>query len=511
MDNQHENNKRIARNTLFLYLRMILIMGVSLYTSRVILRALGEVDFGLYNVVGGIIVIFSFMTDSMASTASRYITVALGTGDEIELQKVTSTTRLIQIFLAGAILILAETLGLWLLLHKLVIPPERMTAAFWVYQCSVLTTVISILSSPYNALIIAHEQMKAFAYISLFEAVAKFLIAYSLLYMHSDKLVLYAVLLLVLQLLIRVCYLFYCRRHFPEAKARLFFEKRRFKEMFAYSGWTSLEFLAVAGYTQGLNVLLNIFFGPVVNAANAIAVQVQGAVNRFISSFQMALNPQITKSYASNNFDYMHKLVLYGSKYSIFLMLILGYPVFINVEYILALWLGNVPQHTVVFVRIMLIISLIGSLRNSLHPALHATGRIRKVQIIETITLLMVVPVSYIILKIGVGRPEVVFWVFLAIKIMAYILYVHYILPMIKLKIAAYFQSVIIPIGMIIIVLGVLYAICSPQMEIAYLVNSSLLGICVILVLIYTLGLKNEERKFLRNKIKSLCLKLRRH
>lgn len=511
MDNQHENNKRIARNTLFLYLRMILIMGVSLFTSRVILRALGEVDFGLYNVVGGIIVIFSFMTNSMASTASRYIAVALGTGDKIELQKVTSTTRLIQIFLAAVILILAETLGLWLLLHKFVIPPERVTAAFWVYQCSVLTTVISILSSPYNALIIAHEQMKAFAYISLFEAVAKFLIAYSLLYAHSDKLIIYAILLLALQLFIRICYLIYCRRHFPEVNVRLSFEKHRFKEMFAYSGWTSLEFLAVAGYTQGLNVLLNIFFGPVVNAANAIAVQVQGAVNRFISSFQMALNPQITKSYASNNFDYMHKLVLYGSKYAFFLMLILGYPVFINVEYILTLWLGNVPQHTVVFVRLMLIISLVGSLRNSLHPALHATGRIRKVQIIETITLLMIVPVSYAILKDGVRSPEVVFYVFLIIKIIAYAFYVYYILPMIKMKISTYLRIVVWPIVLIVIIMGVLFVMCSPKMDIVYLINSSLSSVCVVLFLIFCLGLRNEERRFLKVQVSNFYHKLKKH
>ena len=488
MDNQHENNKRIARNTLFLYLRMILIMGVSLYTSRVILRALGEVDFGLYNVVGGIIVIFSFMTNSMASTASRYIAVALGTGDKIELQKVTSTTRLIQIFLAAVILILAETLGLWLLLHKFVIPPERVTAAFWVYQCSVLTTVISILSSPYNALIIAHEQMKAFAYISLFEAVAKFLIAYSLLYAHSDKLIIYAILLLALQLFIRICYLIYCRRHFPEVNVRLSFEKHRFKEMFAYSGWTSLEFLAVAGYTQGLNVLLNIFFGPVV-----------------------ALNPQITKSYASNNFDYMHKLVLYGSKYAFFLMLILGYPVFINVEYILTLWLGNVPQHTVVFVRLMLIISLVGSLRNSLHPALHATGRIRKVQIIETITLLMIVPVSYAILKDGVRSPEVVFYVFLIIKIIAYAFYVYYILPMIKMKISTYLRIVVWPIVLIVIIMGVLFVMCSPKMDIVYLINSSLSSVCVVLFFIFCLGLRNEERRFLKVQVSNFYHKLKKH
>ncbi len=498
---QLENNKRIARNTLFLYLRMILIMGVSLYTSRVILNVLGDVDFGLYNVVAGVIVIFSFMTDSMASTSSRYITVALGGGDKVELQRVTSTTRLIQVFLAIAIFVLAETIGLWLLLNKLVIPPDREVAAFWVYQCSVLTAMVTILSSPYNALIIAHEQMKAFAYISLLEAVLKFLIAYSLLYVDSDKLVLYAVLLLVLQLFIRFCYLIYCRKHFPEVKARLHFEKQRFKEMFAYSGWTSLEFLAVAGYTQGLNVLLNIFFGPVVNAANAISVQVQGAVNRFISSFQTALKPQITKSYASNDLNYMHKLVLYGSKYAFFLMLILGYPIFINIEYILKLWLGNVPQYTIIFVRLMLIISLVGSLRNSLHPALHATGRIRKVQIVETVTLLMIVPVSYVILKCGVTYPAIVFGVFLVVKIIALIFYAHYILPMIKLSVTSYLCVVIYPLLFIIAVLGVLFILCTPRMDISYLIVSSVVSVCVVIILIYTMGMRNDERKFLKGKI----------
>ena len=216
MDTQLENNKRIARNTFFLYLRMILIMGVSLFTSRVILRALGDVDFGLFNVVGGIIAIFSFVSDSMAGTTSRYITVALGKGDKVELQRIVSTARFIQILFAIIIFILAETLGLWLLLNKLVIPAERMTAAFWVFQCSVATAMVSIVSSPYNALIIAHEQMKVFAYISLFEAVSRLLIAYMLIYSSYDKLIVYAVLLLVLQLLIRVCYLVYCKRNFPE-------------------------------------------------------------------------------------------------------------------------------------------------------------------------------------------------------------------------------------------------------------------------------------------------------
>lgn len=508
MDTQLENNKRIARNTFFLYLRMIFIMGVSLFTSRVILRALGDVDFGLFNVVGGIIAIFSFVSDSMAGTSSRYITVALGGGDKAELRCVVSTTRLIQILLAVIIFILAETLGLWLLLNKLVIPAERMTAAFWVYQCSVATSMVLILSAPYNALIIAHEQMKAFAYISIFEAVSRLSIAYLIQWTTWDKLIVYAALLLFLQLIVRLCYSMYCRRNFPESRAPLRYEKHRLKEMFAYSGWTSLGHLAIVGYTQGLNILLNIFFGPVVNAARGVSVQAQSAVTRFVTNFQMALNPQITKSYAANNLDYMHKLVLYSSKYAFFLMLLLSFPIIINAEYILGLWLGNVPQYTVAFVRLTLVISTIESLKGSVLTSLHATGRIRKVQIIESCSLLMIVPISYLILKSGVAAPESVFGVYLCVELFTQMLRVRFILPLIGLSTSHYLKIVIVPLSLIATILVVLFFFYKPEPDLGSFVYSSLAGDCVIMLLVYIIGLSKSERLFLIQKVRqTLSLK----
>lgn len=503
MDNKEkENNKRIARNTLFLYLRMILIMGVSLFTSRVILRALGDVDFGLYNVVGGIITIFLFVSDSMAGTSSRYITVALGGGNKVELQRVVSTTRLIQIFFAAIIFILAETIGLWLLLNKLVIPADRMTAAFWVYQCSVVTSMVTILSAPYNALIIAHEQMKAFAYISVFEAMARLAIAYIIEWCSTDRLIVYAVLLLVLQLGVRFCYSLYCRRHFPESVAPLVYEKGRIKEMFAYSGWTSLGHLAIAGYTQGLNILLNIFFGPMVNAARAISVQVQGAVTRFVTNFQMALNPQITKSYAAGDLDYMHKLVLYSSKYAFFLMSLLSFPVILNAEYILHLWLGEVPEYTVAFVRLTLVISTVETLKSSVLTSLHATGRIRKVQIIESCALLMIVPVSYVLLKSGVTRPESVFVVYLCVEVLTQMLRVRFVFPLIGLNGFSYVRIVIMPLALVAVLLGVFYLFYKPEPNFLSFMYSSLVSVGVILLLMYTVGLSAKERSFLKQKIR---------
>ena len=503
---EKENNKRIARNTLFLYLRMILIMGVSLFTSRVILRALGDVDFGLYNVVGGIITIFLFVSDSMAGTSSRYITVALGGGNEVELQRVVSTTRLIQIFFAAIIFILAETIGLWLLFNKLVIPADRMTAAFWVYQCSVVTSMVTILSAPYNALIIAHEQMKAFAYISVFEAMARLAIAYIIEWCSTDRLIVYAVLLLVLQLGVRFCYSLYCRRHFPESVAPLVYEKGRIKEMFAYSGWTSLGHLAIAGYTQGLNILLNIFFGPMVNAARAISVQVQGAVTRFVTNFQMALNPQITKSYAAGDLDYMHKLVLYSSKYAFFLMSLLSFPVILNAEYILHLWLGEVPEYTVAFVRLTLVISTVETLKNSVLTSLHATGRIRKVQIIESCTLLMIVPVSYVILKSGVARPESVFVVYLCVEMLTQMLRVRFILPLIQLNVYRYIKVVIVPLLFMALFLGALFVVYKPHHDFSSFLLSSLVSVCVILLLVYFIGFSRLERTMLGEKVRQFYL-----
>ena len=298
------NNKRIAKNTLLLYFRMLVTMAVSLYTSRVVLNILGVEDFGIYNVVGGIVAMFGFINGSMTSATQRYLTFELGQNNRAQLTKVFSTSLSIHGIISFLIIVLAETVGLWFLWNKMQIPADRMNAAFWVFQCSVAASVIMIMSVPYNAAIIAHERMSAFAYISIIEVSLKLLIVCFLRYFHTDKLILYAVLIVIVQFLIRLCYSWYCNRHFNETKYRWSWDKGLFKEMTGFASWNMFGSLAAITFTQGLNLLLNMFFGPVVNAARGIAVQAQTAIGQFSSNFQTALNPQITKSYATGDMEF---------------------------------------------------------------------------------------------------------------------------------------------------------------------------------------------------------------
>ena len=316
------NNRRIAKNTLLLYFRMLLMIGINLYTSRVILQVLGVEDFGINNVVGGVITMLGFLTGSLAGASSRYITYDLGKGDMEIMKKTFGNILSIHLLLAGLVVVIGETIGLWFMTTQLQIPETRETAAFWVYQFSIISFVLSVISVPYNASIIAHEKMSAFAYISIVDAVLKLLIVYLLLVISYDKLIVYAALFCCIQIFDRIVYSIYCRKHFEETRSKLSFDKKLFKEIFAFAGWTMNGSLAVIGYTQGINVLLNIFFGPAVNAARGIAVQVQNVTRQFCTNFQMALNPQLTKSYATGDYAHMHRLLKVSSKFSFYLMLL---------------------------------------------------------------------------------------------------------------------------------------------------------------------------------------------
>lgn len=357
-----DNNKRIARNTLLLYIRMIFTMGVTLYTSRVILNTLGVEDYGIYNVAGGVISMFSFINVAIGTGTLRYITYQLGKNDLDKLQTVFSTCIQIHVLISFVTILLGETIGLWFLYEKLVIPEERFEAALWVYQCSILATVVNIMSTPYNSDIIAHEKMSAFAYISVLEVTLNLLIVYFLVIASFDKLKLYAILLLSVQLLIRYIYGRYCAKHFVESKYKHIRDKKLFREMMSFSGWNFFGAISGVVYTQGLNMLLNMFFGPIVNAARGIAVQVQGAIQQFVANFQTALNPQITKTYANGDFTAMHNLMFRSAKFSYYLLFLLTLPVILETNFILELWLGIVPEYTVIFLRIILCTSLINTL-----------------------------------------------------------------------------------------------------------------------------------------------------
>lgn len=496
------NIKRIAKNTILLYVRMFFVMCIQLYTSRVVLHALGVEDYGIYNVVGGIVTMFAFLNAAMNSSTQRYITFYLGKGDENKLQEVFSNCIFIHAMLAVVIIILSETVGLWFLYNKMVIPAERMDAAFWVFQMSIVTTVVLIFSTPYNATIIAYERMSAFAYISIFEVILKLLTAFILLFSKWDNLVLYSVLTVVAQLIIRFIYVLYCNRHFSITKIVYKFNKQLFRSMTSFIGWNVWGGLSNVLYSQGLNILLNMFFGPVINAARGIAVQVQGVVQQFAFNLQTAINPQITKSYAIGELKSMRDLVYRCSRYTFFLLLIISFPIFLETSLLLNLWLTTVPEWTVSFTRIMLCIIMVDSVAAPLMTSSAATGNVKLYQTVIGGTMLLIVPVSYLFLKLGYN-PSVVFFVHLVFCLITFVLRLIIVRPMILLSIREYIKVALWPCfksGLLAIIIPtVLYMLLPNTLTNGVLVLLSSIIFSVIAV--YLLGINHNERAFINQKI----------
>jgi len=405
-----ENNKRIAKNTIMLYLRMLFSMAVSLYTSRIVLNTLGVEDFGIYNVVGGIVVMFGFLNNAMSASTQRFLTYEMGKGSVDQLSRIFNMSLIIHGVIAIVVLLISETIGLWFLNTQLNIPIERMNAANWVYQFSILAFIITILYVPYNAIIIAHEEMGIYAIISTIEVILKLLIVFILVWFGFDKLKLYSVLIFVVSLSIGIIYLIYCKKNFKEFKFHYLWNKQLFYQMSSFANWNLLGVFAGITYNQGVNILLNIFFGPTINAARGIAYQVQGAINGFVTNFQIAVNPQITKSHAIDDKQYMHSLVFKASKFSFYFLLLLSLPLIIETKFILKLWLKMVPDYTVIFTRLVLIDILICSLSGSLQTLAQATGNIRKYQLVVSGILLMNLPLSYLLIKLGFA-PQITFYI----------------------------------------------------------------------------------------------------
>lgn len=506
MSTTSSNNKRIAKNTIFLYFRMLLTMAVTLYTSRVVLATLGVDDYGIYNVAGGVVVMFTFINSAMANASQRFLTFELGIGDFGKLHKVFCTSVIIHAFISLIILLLAETIGLWFLNNYMVIPAERMDAAHWVYQFAVLSTIAVMMRVPFNASIIAHEKMSAFAYISILEVILKLIIVYMLSIFDIDKLKLYAILMFCIQFLDCSIYIAYCYKHFTECHFRFYYNKQLFNEMISFAGWSMFGNLAAVAFTQGVNILLNIFFGPVVNAARAVAVQVQNAVQGFVSNFQMALNPQITKNYASGNMEQMHTLIFASSRFSFFLLFFLSLPIIIEAEQILGVWLEEVPQHTVKFVRLILCIMMVDAIANPLITAAQATGRIKVYQAVVGGILLLIVPLSYIALKLG-NNPEVVFIVHFSMVIVAHIARLLMVRPMIHLSLRKYFYNVILKIASVTIISSllpaVIYIILPQDKFYSFLVVCCVSAISVA-TSVFLVGLVKNEKILIINKFKNL-------
>lgn len=501
MTDTSANNKRIAKNTLMLYVRMLFTMAVMLFTSRVILNTLGVEDFGIYNVVGGVITMFTFINSAMVSSTQRYLNFELATGNEEKLKSIFNTSTQIHTLIALAIILLGETLGLWFVLNKLVIPETRMTAAMWVYQCSILSCAVGIMSTPYNAAIIAHEKMSAFAYISILDVVLKLLIVYLLVISPYDKLIVYVILLLIIQLLNRYIYTRYCNKHFKETLLQWRINRPLLKEMAGFAGWSFWGNLAAILYTQGLNMMLNIFFGPVVNAARAVAIQVQGAIQQFVGNFQMALNPQITKNYASGDLEQMHSLMFRSARFSFLLLFFLSLPVLLETDFLLTLWLKTVPNDAVIFTQIMICISLIYTTANPCVVANQATGKVKIYQMVVGGILLIILPISYIALKLGAPAYSV-FVVHFCVESVAQFSRMYMLRKLINLPMWQYMKNIYIPIVTTVAVAIILPIIVRMQVEEGWLRFIAVGFTCVLSVGISTffIGFTKHERVFFLDK-----------
>ena len=397
-----EDSKRIARNTLLLYVRMLLLLFIGLFTSRVVLAALGETDYGVYNAVGGMVTVFTFLTVSISSAMSRFLAFELGNGgDAIRMRKLFSAGIAIQLVFALVLVILAETAGLWFLHHRMNIPDGRMGAAEIVLQCSLVALVIQLLAIPYNAAIIAREKMSAFAFISLLEAGLKLAVALMVKYCLNDRLVLYAFLMAAVALVVRMSYGYYCRRHFPESRGKLIVDRSLLREIFSFSGWNFFGSSSYVLNTQGVTILVNVFFGVALNAARGVALQIENIAKQFVSNFLTAINPQITKSWASGNRDYCFSLVAKGVKFSLLVILAFFLPLYFEAECALDLWLAKVPAHSADFVRLALVGLLVDMVGNPLLTLILATGKVRNYYLLTGLTSYLCLPLAWLAFKLG--------------------------------------------------------------------------------------------------------------
>lgn len=491
-----QTNKRIAKNTMMLYIRLFLLMGVSFYMSRVVLQILGIEDLGIYNVVGGIVTMMSFMNNSLNITTQRFMNYEMGKGRLENLSKVFSMSFWSYTIIAVIVLLVCETIGLWFFYNYLNIPENRIDAAFWVYQFSVVSFIINLLTVPYTSTIIAHERMGIYAYISIGDAILKLLLVFALNYINYDKLWLYGFMMLLVTLFIWLCNWVYCRIQFEECRLRLMWDSAMFKKLLSFSGWNAFGAVASSIDNQGVNILINMFFNPTLNGARAIAYQVRIAVNSFAANFLTAVRPQLFKSYAEGNLDYMYKLIYSSSKFSIYLLLIFILPLLFNTEYVLNLWLGEVTPAMVTFTQLV----LIGIPINTCFPVLanvsQATGKIKWYQIGASVIFLMIPISTYILYKLGFS----VEWAFIMTIVWDIIGLVVRLLMLKKdmqFPVMIYIRKVIYPVILVVVltICILVYPLSVMNyMGLIYLLLSTILFISTLIAFIWFFGLERYEK-----------------
>lgn len=514
MSSQSENTQRIAKNTVYLYVRMLFGMLVSLYTSRIILNALGVEDYGIYNVVGGFVAMFSLISSSLSSAIGRFITFELGAGNLEKLKNVVATSLLIQSVIALSVIIIAESVGIWFVNNKMVIPPDRLNAANWVFQASISGFVLALISTPYNALIIAHERMKVFASLGILQILLNLSIVLFIAYapLEFDRLIVYSLLLMGVSAMMQFIYWLYCRRQFEESSVGPKLDRQCWKEMSGFAGWNVVGCTAGILKDQGVNILINLFYGPVVNAARGIAMSVNTAVGSFAGNFMTAVNPQITKSYAAGDRQYVFSLVERGSRFGYYILMFLAMPIILETPFILTLWLKQYPDSTITFVRLVLIYSLLEVLSNTLITLQVATGRIRNYQIAVGGLLLMNFPLSWLVLKSG-AAPHTVYYVAICIGIGCLMLRLWFLRKMVGLSMKYYLKRVVgsvILTNICAIVLPLIIYVVLPHGFVRLSIITVVSSISCIMSALYV-GCDKGERGFIMAKILGIKTKFFSH
>ena len=497
--NEESNTKRIAKNTLMLYFRQILIMIVSLYTVRVVLNTLGAEDYGIYNVVAGVVVLFSFVNNAMATSTQRFLNFNLGKEDTEKTQQTYSSSLLIHIGIALIFVILAETVGLWFVNTKLNIPLERHSAAMWCYQFSIITTVFNILRVPYNAVIIAYEKMSFFAWVSIVEAVLKLLVVYLLIISPLDKLVVYVILLTLVSIIILFCYKIYCNKKFEIAHYKKVTDYSLVKEILGFSGWSLFGATANVANQQGTNIVLNMFTNVTVNAAMGIANQVNSAVYSFVSNFQTAFKPQLVKSYAAEKKEEFNSLIIRSAKFSFYLLWIIVLPLTLNLDFVLQIWLKNVPDFSIGFIKLILIYSLFESINGPLFLAVQATGKIKKYQIIVSCLIFSNLPFSIIAFSLG-ANPYCVLIIRIILECFITIFRLLYLNKTQKFSIGSYLKNVMIPVLVVMIVSFFITSLISSYFSgLVFFFGSCAISVIVNMLLVCLVGINKNERKMIVN------------
>lgn len=483
---------------------MLFLMAINLYTSRIVLKALGVEDYGIYNVVGGFVSMFSMISTSLSGAISRFLTFSIAKDTPERLREVFSTSIVIQIALCVLLLLIAETVGLWFIKAKMVIPDNRIIAANWVFQISVLTTMVNLISIPYNSLLIAHERMSAFAYIGIYEGIVKLLIAFVIFYSPIDLLVFYALLMFALSASVRVLYGYYCGKHFPESRFMFIFDKSLLKSMFGFAGWNFIGTTSGVLRSQGINILINVFCGPSVNAARGIAMQVNGAVSGFCTNFTTAVRPQITKSYALGDKNTYENLVIKASKFSFFILMVLFLPIILETDFLLGKWLVDVPEYTKQFVRVILLLTLVETYSGQLIYLLLATGNIKKYQILVGGIQILNFPIAYILLRLGFSPVSTVTsTIFVAVVC----LFTRLMLlkEMLQFPVKKFLIDVVLKTFSLFILCFLTLVIIRHSIGftgwIQFIINVIIIEF-ICLIVIYTMGLSKGERDFVLSNIK---------